>query len=105
METLEATLTAFYDDVARHLRPWQAESDAGEGRRIVRRGEINGRSFLVFEDGSIEIDTGTGIKRFNSLADLSAAAKNGHADTPAETEEADVEETATEAGEQSEQHS
>jgi hypothetical protein len=105
VETLEATLTAFYDDVARHLRPWQAESDAVEGRRIVRRGEINGRSFLVFEDGSIEIDTGTGIKRFNSLADLTAAAKNGHADTPAEPEEADVEETATEAGEQSEQHS
>jgi hypothetical protein len=105
VEVLEETLAAFYEGVARHLRPWQGTSDPIGDRRIVRRGEINGRSFVVFEDGSIEIDTGAGVKRFDSLSDLTAAAKNGHAGSPAMPLDGDTPVRAGEEPEQEKQHS
>jgi hypothetical protein len=104
VEVLEETLAAFYDGVARHLRPWQGGADAIGDTRIVRRGEINGRSFVVFEDGSIEIDTGAGVKRFDSLSDLSAAAKNGHGEAPAMPADADASAPLVEGSEQETHH-
>ena len=104
IEILQETLAAFYDGVARHLRPWQGGADAFGDRRIVRRGEINGRSFVVFEDGSIEVDTGAGVKRFDSLSDLSAAAKNGHADASSVPAEANAPAQAVEGSEQETHH-
>jgi len=51
-------------------------------RRVAKRGQVNGRAYSIFDDGSIEIETGNGVQRFNSFAELTAAAatKNGHAD-------------------------
>jgi hypothetical protein len=101
---LEEALAAFHEDVARHIRPWQgpaqpaaadesaaaAESDArpedeeltAEQKTVIQSGHFNGRQFSIFDDGSIEIETGNGIQRFSSFAELTAAAaaKNGHAD-------------------------
>lgn len=100
---VDEALAAFREAITRHLRPWQPpiaadvdeetaatyseelgepEVQAQPTRRIARRGEINGKSFTIFDDGSIEIETGNGVQRFKSVAELTAAAaaKNGHAD-------------------------
>lgn len=99
---LDDAVAHFYETIARHVRPWQPsrtppvgiefEDDlaATQGpaippsepeRHVTQRGEVGGRAFSVFNDGSIEIETSNGIQRFNSLAELNAAAaaKNGHA--------------------------
>jgi hypothetical protein len=97
---LEEALATFHESIARHIRPWQGQAvdeeepaespnEPGEPpiaaepeRKVTQRGEFAGRAFSIFNDGSIEIETGQGIQRFNSFAELSAvaAAKNGHAD-------------------------
>ncbi|MGH6826561.1 hypothetical protein [Methyloceanibacter sp.] len=97
---VEEAVRHFYETIARHIRPWQghaAEEDvvteesaevddqattAEPKRKIVKRGEVAGRAYSIYEDGSIEIQTGNGVQRFNSFAELTAAAaaKNGHAD-------------------------
>jgi hypothetical protein len=102
---VEEALAVFHEDIARHIRPWQgpiqpaagsdaavaAESEdrsedeeivAERERTIIQSGHFNGRAFSIFDDGSIEIETGNGIQRFSSFAELTAAAaaKNGHAD-------------------------
>jgi hypothetical protein len=97
---LEEALAAFYDSIAQHIRPWQGRvaveeeavteesAEVGEPppaaepeRKIAKSGQINGRTFSIFDDGSIEIETGNGVQRFSSFAELTAAAaKNGHAD-------------------------
>ena len=42
-------------------------------RRVIKRGEFHWGSFVVFADGSIEVDTG-GIKSsFRNFADLERA--------------------------------
>jgi hypothetical protein len=47
---------------------------------VKQQGEINGRTFSIFDDGSIEVETGQGIQRFKSFAELNAAAsRNGQA--------------------------
>lgn len=97
---LEESLSDFFENVARHVRSWQpirtvTDADApqeefddtnGEGttreseRQIVQQGQIGGRSFSIFNDGSIEIETASGIQRFRNFAQLQAAAagRNGH---------------------------
>jgi hypothetical protein len=98
---LEEALASFYEDIAQHIRPWQGRSpaeedvvtttdassetgtDAAQARTIIKKGEISGREFAIFDDGSIEVETVNGIQRFSSFAELTAAAaaKNGHADS------------------------
>lgn len=97
---LEEALAGFHESIAQRIRPWQGRSateedgatatdassetatDAEQTRTIIKKGEISGREFSIFDDGSIEIETGDGIQRFNNFAELTAAAaaKNGHAD-------------------------
>jgi hypothetical protein len=97
-------LTVFYEGIAQHLRPWRAQTEVGReesaeladndgderpasdeastqresftpsGRVATRTGEIDGRAFAIFADGSIEIETIRGIQRFRSFAELNAAA-------------------------------
>jgi hypothetical protein len=97
---LEEVLAAFHEHIARHIHPWQGRAISDEGsepetlaepveappaiepeRKVAQRGEIEGKAYSIFEDGSIEVETGQGIQRFNSFAELSAAAaaRNGHA--------------------------
>jgi hypothetical protein len=98
--TLEESLSKFYEDVARRIRPWQPtpstteldsteedfegsgpeeETAATPEKQVMERGQIEGRTFSIFNDGSIEIETATGIQRFENFAQLqaAAAAKNG----------------------------
>jgi hypothetical protein len=97
---LEEALAGFHESIAQRIRPWQGRSateedsatttdassetatDAEQTRTIIKKGEISGRGFSIFDDGSIEVETGNGIQRFSSFAELTAAAaaKNGHAD-------------------------
>lgn len=104
--TLEDALAAFHDSVARHIRPWQARTAMEEEedvtveapaerdepamavepeRRVTQSGKLEGKAYSIFDDGSIEVETGNGVQRFKSFAELSAAAarKNGHARGPA----------------------
>jgi hypothetical protein len=95
---LEEAIAHFYDKIARHIRPWQPsrvsptgvefEEELSEAvpaptpsppeRHVTKRGEVGGCAYSVFNDGSIEIETSNGVKRFNSLAELNAAAaRNG----------------------------
>ena len=97
---VDEALAAFRETIARHIRPWQPPAEDAEAAvqpdenfdghamatepriRVAKRGQVNGRAYSIFADGSIEIETGNGVQRFNSFAELTAAAaaKNGHAD-------------------------
>jgi hypothetical protein len=97
---LEEALAVFHESIAQHIRPWHGpvpvEEEPGvesakettepapvePKRNVAQKGQFRGRAFSIFDDGSIEIETGNGVQRFNSVAELTAAAaaKNGHAD-------------------------
>ena len=49
-------------------------------RKVIQSGLFEGKSFSIFDDGSIEIQTGSGIKQFKDFAELRAvaAAKHGY---------------------------
>jgi hypothetical protein len=55
-------------------------SPAKKERRVIQSGLFEGKSFSIFDDGSIEIQTGSGIKQFKDFAELRAvaAAKHGY---------------------------
>ncbi len=96
---VEEALIAFYENLAQHIRPWQPtpaptdgepvqqdleerdgpKSPAVPTRQILERGEIDGRTFSIFSDGSIEVETASGVQQFANFAQLQAAAatKNG----------------------------
>ena len=92
---LETAIPTFYDEIARHIEAWQPSppsGPAGSGdetlsdeieslpeaqlgpRRIVQRGDIAGRAFTIFDDGSIEVETNQGVKWFKDLAALQSFA-------------------------------
>jgi hypothetical protein len=54
---------------------------AKKERKVAQSGMFAGKSFSIFDDGSIEIETGSGRQQFKNFAELQAAAevKNGHA--------------------------
>ena len=55
---------------------WLAQTT--KERRVIQSGIFEGKSFSIFDDGSIEIQTGSGIKQFKDFAELRAvAAANG----------------------------
>jgi hypothetical protein len=92
IDFLEAAVPQFYDGIASHIRAWQPGPVSGplEGEeslaetvanlpdpkrppsRIVKRGQVGSGRFAVFEDGSIEIETPSGTRRFKDMAELSA---------------------------------
>jgi hypothetical protein len=60
---------------------WLAQTT--KERRVIQSGIFEGKSFSIFDDGSIQIQTGSGIKQFKDFAELRAvaAAKNGQEGT------------------------
>jgi hypothetical protein len=55
---------------------WLAQTT--KERRVIQSGIFEEKSFSIFDDGSIEIKTGSGIKKFKDFAELRAvAAANG----------------------------
>jgi len=103
---VEEAIVAFYENLAQHVRPWQGRDSmdseavtesqdelderappAEPKRKVTQSGKFKGRSFSIFDDGSIEVETENGVQRFGSVVELNAAiaAKNGHAnpDRPA----------------------
>jgi hypothetical protein len=99
---LEDALSEFHENIARHVRPWQAPitermdnetaadasddfgddaQSAEQGRKVTKSGMLDGKSFSIFDDGSIEIETESGLQHFKDFAERrAAAAKNGHAE-------------------------
>ncbi|MEG6509207.1 hypothetical protein V6C03_09515 [Methyloligella sp. 2.7D] len=93
IEVLEEAVPQFYDDVARHIRPWQpspspitdAESLADTvaslpspkvaPRRVVKRGEVANGHYVLFEDGSIQVVMSNGTLSFKNLQELVAYTK------------------------------
>jgi hypothetical protein len=43
-------------------------------RKVIQSGVFEGRSFSIFDDGSIEIETGSGLQEFKDFAELRAVA-------------------------------
>lgn len=91
IDGLEAAVPRFYDNAARHIQTWQAQpprGPAGESdetlaetvdripeaakttSKIIRRGQIGDRSFSIFADGSIEVETPHGTKWFEDISAL-----------------------------------
>jgi hypothetical protein len=60
---------------------WLAQTT--KERRVIQSGIIEGKSFSIFDDGSIEIQTESGTRQFKDFAELRAvaAAKNGQEGT------------------------
>jgi hypothetical protein len=95
IDLLEAAAPQFYDNVARYIRGWQPGPVSGpaEGaetltetvaslpdpkkvpQRVVRRGQVSGGRYSVFEDGSIEVETPSGMRRFKDITELLSYAK------------------------------
>ncbi len=91
VEGLESAVPLFYDNIVRHIEAWQPAPPVGPARgdveslseeidalpgtkkrpkKVVQKGEIDGRAFTIFEDGSIEVETTQGVKWFKDLAAL-----------------------------------
>jgi hypothetical protein len=96
MPAVEEAIVAFYENLAQHVRPWQPTPSAPDGeptqekleetessgvspRQVVQRGQIEGRTFSIFSDGSVEIETASGVQQFENSSQLQAAAtaRNG----------------------------
>lgn len=95
IDGLESAVPHFYDSIARHIKPWFAPPPPGPASledaeiddlqsvlngarrpdKVLQRGTFNGRSYAVFEDGSIEVETADGLKWFEDLAALQSFAK------------------------------
>jgi hypothetical protein len=43
-------------------------------RKVIQSGVFEGKSFSIFDDGSIEIETGSGLQQFKNFVELRAAA-------------------------------
>ena len=77
----DATWQKQFETLRRQLEQrWVAQTT--KERRVIQSGIIEGKSFSIFDDGSIEIQTGSGIKQFKDFAELRAvAAANGQEGT------------------------
>jgi hypothetical protein len=73
----DATWQKEFETLRRQLEQrWVAQPTKERG--VIQSGIIEGKSFSIFDDGSIEIQTGSGIKQFKDFAELRAvAAANG----------------------------
>jgi hypothetical protein len=91
---IEDAVLEFYETVARHIRAprparvveetpvevevadaWMSADDPISEPKPRETGIINGRAFIIFDDGSVEIETADGLKRFDSVTELMAAAQ------------------------------
>lgn len=98
VDGLESAVPMFYDNIARHIEAWQPAPPVGPAggeteslseeinalsstidspRKVAQRGQIDGRAYTVFEDGSIEVETTQGIKWFKDLAALQSFSSVG----------------------------
>jgi hypothetical protein len=77
----DATWQKQFETLRRQLEQrWVAQPT--KERRVIQSGIIEGKLFSIFDDGSIEIQTGSGIKQFKDFAELRAvAAANGQEGT------------------------
>jgi hypothetical protein len=58
-----------------------SEKAVTNGPKPRATGDIGGRKYVIFEDGSVEIETAGGVKRFTSVSEMVSAAQrntNGH---------------------------
>jgi hypothetical protein len=96
IEILETAVPQFYDNIARHIRAWQPGPLSGpaEGQetladtvagiptpkqalqRVVKREQVGNGGFSVFEDGSIEVETPRGTRKFKNFGELISFAKS-----------------------------
>jgi len=92
---VEAAMLEFHATVVRHIRPpkparvaeapeaedddvadaWMSADEQGPEPKAVETGNVDGRTFVIFDDGSVEIETSGGMKRFDSVAEMIAAAQ------------------------------
>ncbi len=92
---VEAAMLDFHETVVRHIRPpkpsrvaeepetengnvadaWMSAEERGPEPRAIETGNVDGRTFAIFDDGSVEIETAGGMKRFDSVAQMIAAAE------------------------------
>ena len=49
--------------------PYKREPPAGKPLKIVERGRLKNRAYVLFGDGSVEVDTLLGLRRFASLGE------------------------------------
>jgi hypothetical protein len=69
----DATSQKQFETLRRQLEQhWVAQTT--KERRVIQSGIIEGKSFSIFDNGSIEIQTGSGIKQFKDFAELRAVA-------------------------------
>ncbi len=69
----DATSQKQFETLRRQLEQhWVAQTT--KERRVIQSGIIEGKLFSIFDDGSIEIQTGSGIKQFKDFAELRAVA-------------------------------
>jgi len=60
-------------------------------RKVIQSGVFEGKSFSIFDDGSIEIETGSGLQQFKDFAELRAvAAAQTNPRSPRETKPAET---------------
>jgi hypothetical protein len=68
---MQGDATMQFETLRRQLEQrWVAQTT--KERRVIQSGIIEGKSFSIFDDGSIEIQTGSGIKQFKDFAELRA---------------------------------
>ena len=60
------------DETAIEPAPEAARTSPPEGRKIIGRYSFGGAQYALFEDGTIETETKSGVARFASLAELRA---------------------------------
>ena len=68
----DATWQKEFETLRRQLEQRSVAQPTKE-RRVIQSGIIEGKSFSIFDDGSIEIQTGSGIKQFKDFAELRAS--------------------------------
>jgi hypothetical protein len=57
---------------------WMSAEEQEPEAKPKETGNIDGRMFVIFTDGSVEIETAGGVKRFDSVAEMMAAARRDH---------------------------
>ena len=91
IESLEKAVPDFYDGIVKHIKAWVPPPPPGPATRaeesleeaierisdarkpsgkIIKSGTISGRRFVIFENGSIQVETREGLKLFPDFGAL-----------------------------------
>jgi hypothetical protein len=76
-ERWAAGTTNNFDDgcvAADATEPAGDNAPSSKERKVIQSGVFEGKSFSIFDDGSIEIETGSGLQQFKDFAELRAVA-------------------------------